>query len=95
MPNHSYPWTTELKGRRITLRLMQPEETPALLELARGLPEDDLLFLSIDLTKPEAAEAWASGIRGDRIVTILAECDGVVLGHGSLSHNDQIGRAHV
>ena len=40
-----YPWTTKKDGEEYTLRLMTPDDKDALLEFARTLPEDDLLFL--------------------------------------------------
>ena len=49
----SYPWTTTLKDRQITLRLMQSTDRDALLDFARSLPADNLLFLSVDITEPE------------------------------------------
>lgn len=92
---HSYPWTTQLRDKRVTLRLMQPEEATTLLAFARSLPEEDLLFLSIDITKPEAVESWAHNIRAGRIVTVMAEFEGKMIGHGTLSHNDLLWTRHM
>jgi RimJ/RimL family protein N-acetyltransferase len=90
-----YPWTTTVHDRSITLRLMTPDDKGALLEFARSLPEDDLLFLSIDLTRPEAVEQWAKHISTGRITTILLENDGKLLGHGSLGHNELVWTRHL
>ena len=54
-----YPWTTEINDATVTLRWMRPEDQGALMGFARSLPEEDLLFLSIDMTRPEAAAQWA------------------------------------
>jgi len=90
MPNDSkrtYPWTTSLKDKQITLRLMQPDDRDSLIEFAKSLPEDDLLFLAVDITRPEALDQWVHDIKTGQIKTVLAEANGKLVGHGTLSHN--------
>ena len=82
-----YPYTTNLQGTTVTLRLMQAADEAALLKFAQSLPEDDLLFLSVDITKPEAVAQWALGLSVGQMHTVLAEVDGQIVGHGSLMHN--------
>jgi RimJ/RimL family protein N-acetyltransferase len=94
-PVRQYPWTTEINGSPITLRLMAPEDKEALLGFVRSLPPDDLLFLSIDLTRPEAADQWARYVGTGRIKTILLERDGKLVGHGSLGHNELVWTRHL
>ena len=84
---HAYPWTTTLKGKHITLRLMQPDDRDRLMGFAKSLPEDDLLFLAVDITRPEALDQWVHNINAGVIKTVLAEADGRLIGHGTLSHN--------
>lgn len=91
----SYPWTTTINGRSVTLRLMTSEDEGALLEFARSLPEDDLLFLSIDMTRPEAAQQWARYNEIGRLKTILVEQDGRLVGHGTLGHNELVWTRHM
>jgi RimJ/RimL family protein N-acetyltransferase len=90
MPNESkrtYPWTTTLKDKKVTLRLMQPEDRSALLGFAKSLPEDDLLFLAVDITRQEALDQWVRNIESGQIRTVLAEANGKLIGHGTLNHN--------
>jgi RimJ/RimL family protein N-acetyltransferase len=90
MPNVSkrtYPWTTTLKDKRITLRLMQPDDRDTLMRFAKSLPEDDLLFLSVDMTRPEALDQWVHNIKTGQIKTVFAEANGKLVGHGTLNHN--------
>jgi RimJ/RimL family protein N-acetyltransferase len=82
-----YPFTVNLAGTTVTLRLMQAADEAALLKFAQSLPEDDLLFLSVDITKPEAVAQWAMGLETGHMHTILAEVEGELVGHGSLLHN--------
>ncbi len=91
----SYPWTTNIKDRPITLRLMQPNDRAALLDFARSLPADDLLFLSVDITEPEAVAAWVRDLELKRVVTIFAESDGKMLGHGTLICNNLTWTRHL
>jgi len=91
----NYPWTTTLKDRQITLRLMQPSDRDALLSFARSLPADDLLFLSVDITEPEAVDAWTRDLQTNRAVTIFAETNGKLLGHGTLIRNNLTWTRHL
>jgi RimJ/RimL family protein N-acetyltransferase len=90
-----YPWTTTLHDKRITLRLMRAKDRDALLAFARQLPTDDLLFLSIDITEPEAVEGWAREVEAGRTVTVLAEADGRLVGHGTLTCNNLTWTRHL
>jgi RimJ/RimL family protein N-acetyltransferase len=90
-----YPWTTVLGDKQVALRLMQAEDRDALLAFARSLPSDDLLFLSIDITEPEAVDGWAREITAGRVVTVLAEADGRLVGHGTLSVNNLTWTRHL
>jgi RimJ/RimL family protein N-acetyltransferase len=80
----TYPWTTKIKGNEVTVRLMGPEDGQKLLAFARSLPERDLLFLSIDITRTEVIEGWERHIEEGRTFTVLAEADGQLIGHGTL-----------
>lgn len=92
----SYPWTTTLNEKQVTLRYMQPGDHDALLAFARKLPADDLLFLSVDITEPEAVDAWARDLETNRVVTVLAESDGgQLLGHGTLIRNNLTWTRHL
>lgn len=90
MPNKSkrtYPWTATLKEQEITLRLMQPDDRDKLMDFAKSLPGDDLLFLAVDITRAEALDQWVHNIKTGQIKTVLAEANGKLIGHGTLSHN--------
>ena len=90
-----YPWTTKIDGEEITLRLMTPKDKKAMLEFARSLPEDDLLFLAIDITKERAVDDWIRRLNEDIVHTIFVEKDGKLVGHGSLLHEEQVWTRHL
>jgi len=53
----TYPWTTNVDGVRLTFRLMEPSDREAILDFARTLPNDDLMFLRTDITQPQTVDA--------------------------------------
>ncbi|MFM7119778.1 MAG: N-acetyltransferase family protein [Gammaproteobacteria bacterium] len=68
-----YPKSLTLPdGGRVELRLMTPEDRDAILGFARGLPEEDLLFLRVDLTEPAVVDAWMASVASGHSVTVLA-----------------------
>ena len=95
LSKREYPWTTRINDKRVTFRLMTSGDKELLLGFAQSLPEDDLLFLSFDITRPEAVENWIRNVKAGRIKTILAEIDGKLVGHGSLGHNEMLWTRHL
>jgi L-amino acid N-acyltransferase YncA len=73
--------------RQIPLRLMGTGDKAKILEFARGLPEEDLLFLRSDITDPVAVDDWIKGIDQGTTVTLLAEPDAELAGYASLHVN--------
>jgi RimJ/RimL family protein N-acetyltransferase len=90
-----YPWTSKIGDDKITLRLMTAEDKEAMLEFARSLPEDDLLFLAVDITKERAVDDWIRRLKDDNLHTILVEKDGKLVGHGSLLREEQVWTRHL
>ena len=72
----TYPWTTSIDGVRLTFRLMEPSDAEAILQFARSLPNDDLIFLRSDITEAKAVDAWMNYIKQGRTISIVAEADG-------------------
>lgn len=90
-----YPWKTKAGDEQITLRLMTPKDKYEMLEFARSLPEDDLLFLAIDITTEQAVDDWIRRLKEENLHTILVEKDGKLVGHGSLLHEEQVWTRHL
>jgi RimJ/RimL family protein N-acetyltransferase len=74
---------------------MEPDDRDALMSFAKALPEDDLLFLAVDITRPEALDQWIHNIKTGLMKTVLAEADGKLIGHGTLSHNALLWTRHL
>ena len=83
----TYPWTTTIKNKTVTFRPIERADQEQALKFARELPEDDLLFLSIDITDPVVVDQAMSTIEQNRSVTIIAEVNSRIVGYGSLSYN--------
>ena len=91
----TYPRTVALDEGSIDLRLMEASDGTAILAFAQNLPPDDLLFLRLDITKPEGVEEWVRNIEAGRTVTILAEDAGSIAGYASIHHNEVLWSRHV
>lgn len=84
----SYPRALDLDdGTQVRLRLMAPTDVHRVLAFARALPEDDLQFLRVDITKMLVVMLWAQNIKAGQTVTVLAEKDDEVVGYASLHHD--------
>lgn len=81
----TYPWTTKIDGKQITIRLMERRDLENSLKFAREVPEEDLMFLTVDITDPEAMEQYVRAIEAGKALSVLAEADGRFIGYGSLA----------
>jgi RimJ/RimL family protein N-acetyltransferase len=83
--NESYPREIGVGGRRTaTLRVMAKTDRDRVLDFARSLPPDDLLFLRKDITASQVVDEWLGDIEAGHTITVLAEADGELVGYGSL-----------
>jgi len=63
---------TIANGRKLDLRLGGYDDRDAVLAFARNLPEQDLLFLRVDITKPESVDHWLSNVDEGTTLSIIA-----------------------
>ena len=91
-----YPRTiTLMDGATISLRLMTPADGNRLVAFARELPPDDLLFLSVDITDPEAVARWIEGLEAGRAIGVIAEDAGATAGYAALLHHGVTWQRHL
>jgi len=70
-----YPRTITLPdGQAVEVRLMTADDRDAMLEFARSLAHEDLLFLRIDITDPAVIDEWIHNIATGLSTTLIA-CD--------------------
>lgn len=91
----TYPWTTDIKKGQVTLRLMMPKDGKEMLAFTQSLPEEDLVFLTVDITQPGIVERWAHSLETGRIKVVVAEANGKFVGYGSLSRNEPFWTRHM
>jgi RimJ/RimL family protein N-acetyltransferase len=83
-----YPQTFELgDGSSVELRVMSPDDRDAILGFARGLPQEDLLFLRVDLTEADVVDDWIDNIRQGRTAALVAYRDDGVVGYAAVHRN--------
>jgi len=90
-----YPREVQFDEGPVTLRYMTPADRDTALAFARALPPHDLLFLRRDITRPEIIDLWLEGIRRERIVSLIAERKGEVLGYATVDRGDLSWSPHV
>jgi L-amino acid N-acyltransferase YncA len=85
-----YPKTFQLtNGRPFKIRLMEPTEADkrAILDFARKLNENDLLYLRTDITDPAVVSQWIQNLETGQTASLIAEADDQVAGYASV-HNE-------
>lgn len=83
-----YPRSASLRdGHKVSLRLMQADDADTILDFARTLPADDLLFLRRDITQESAIEEWMREIEQGSTFTVLGFDGDQLLGEGDLHYN--------
>ncbi len=86
---HDYPKDLLLaNGKHAKVRFMTRTDAELVLQFARGLPPDDLLFLRTDITDPVIIEEWIKLIEKGSTITLLAEVDGELAGYASVHLSD-------
>lgn len=92
-----YPRTLKLRdGAETSLRVLNAADEAAILAFARELPEDDLLFLRIDITDPAVVRRWVESQNANRSFTLVAETpESGVAGYGSLIYNTISWQRHL
>ena len=74
---------------------MQPDDGPALLEFFRSLPVQDRLFLREDVTREEVVDRFVQHLDYERVLPLLAEHEGRIVGDGTLHRNQRGWASHV
>lgn len=68
-----YPLEVPLADERtLVLHILGDHDREAILNFARTLPEQDLLFLRMDITQPESIDHWLNNIADGTTLSIIA-----------------------
>lgn len=86
--NERYPKAVTLPdGATVEIRLMNATDRDAMLSFARSLPQEDLLFLRLDLTEPSVIDDWVHNIETGHSTSIIAYDDTGVIGYATVHRN--------
>lgn len=91
----TYPWATTINGTEVVFSLMTPDDGDEILEFARSLPSEDLMFLRTDITQESTVNAWMAYIESGRTISLAAEVGGKITGYASIHTNDATWTRHV
>ncbi len=91
-----YPRQARLdNGKVFDLRLMTAANRDEIVELAKSLPQVDVLFLRMDITDPKKVDDWVRNVEAGRTVTVLAYDGEKLAGWASLHHDEVLWTRHV
>jgi RimJ/RimL family protein N-acetyltransferase len=83
-----YPKTvTSDDGKKIEIRAMTAKDRDAILDFARQLPEEDLLFLRVDLTEPAVVDEWVANLERGLSTSLLAYEGRALAGYATVHVN--------
>ena len=74
-------------GAAVELRPMTRDDRDAVVKFAKGLPQEDLLFLTMDITRGKVVDEWVKNIEAGRTGSLLAfDADGLI-GYANVHKN--------
>ena len=76
--------TTLPTGLHVTVRLMNPADRDGLLGLFTCATKDDLQYFRDDVTNRELVSSWAEHVDIHRVVPLVAEVSGRIVGQGTV-----------
>jgi RimJ/RimL family protein N-acetyltransferase len=96
MPLKEFPKRVLLRDNApVTLRPLVPADEDALLAFFRRLSPEDRQFLRDDVMQPETVRAWCCQPDYDRVLPILAEQEGRIIGDATLHRRPSSWMRHV
>lgn len=74
-------------GGSVEIRVMTGDDRDAVLAFARDLPEEDLLFLRVDLTEPAVIDEWVRNLDSGQSASLVAYDDDGLVGYATVHRN--------
>ena len=91
-----YPKEIVLKdGTSVMLRPLERDDAGALIAFFQRVPIDDRWYLRHDVTDPAVVRSWAAEINYERVIPIIALCEGRIVGDATLHRHRHGSSAHV
>ena len=83
-----YPKSITLAdGANVEIRLMSEADRDAVLLFAKALPEEDLLFLRVDVTQPQVVDDWIDNLKTGHSTSLVAYDDEGLIGYATVHRN--------
>ncbi len=80
-PASQYPRSITLAdGANVEIRLMTPADRDPILAFANALPQEDLLFLRVDLTQPAVVDDWIANLEAGASTSLVVYDDKGLVG---------------
>lgn len=93
---NAYPKKIALPdGVEVELRQMTAADRDAVLAFARGLPQEDLMFLRLDLTEDSVVDAWVHNLETGQTNSIVAYDSNGLIGYASVHRNPTSWTRHM
>lgn len=87
-PASHYPRSITLAdGASVEIRMMTPADRDPILAFANALPEEDLLFLRVDLTQPEVVDDWIANLEAGTSTSLVVYDDKGLIGYATVHRN--------
>jgi len=90
-----FPLPLTLQGKALVFRPLSSTCGDAMVEFARGLPEQDLLFLDRDIAQPPVVDQWLRDVSVGKLVTIAAWQDETIVGYATMDRGNARWTRHV
>lgn len=92
----SYPKKVQLPDNTgVELRRMTTADRDGVLAFARALPQEDLLFLRVDLTDEKVVDEWVQNVDTGHSLTIVAYDDNGLVGYAAIHRNPASWTRHL
>lgn len=83
-----YPKSVTLAdGAKVEIRLMTAVDRDPILAFANALPQEDLLFLRVDLTQPEVVDDWIANLEAGTSTSLVVYDDNGLIGYATVHRN--------
>ena len=91
-----YPRMIKLKnGSEVLVRFMEQGDRDRLLEFFRGFPEEERDLLREDITRPEAIDTRVRALGRGRLISLITEAKGRIVGDATLQRRPMNWLKHV
>jgi L-amino acid N-acyltransferase YncA len=84
-----YPKSITLPdGAVVEMRLMTSADRDAILAFSQALPQQDLLFLRVDLTQPDVVDNWIKNVEiGHSTTLVVYDSSDALIGYATVHRN--------